>query len=64
MVLEGIFVSLREEFFLELLIAKCGAVLVREVPFLKGSIGDGHREFAILRFQSHYPVAVVPAAWL
>ena len=38
MVLKGNFVSLREEFFLKLLIAKCGPVLVREVPFFKGPV--------------------------
>jgi hypothetical protein len=54
----------RKEFFLKLLIAKGGSILIREVPFLKGPVRDGQREFPVLRFQGHNPVAIVPAAGL
>jgi hypothetical protein len=64
MVLQWNFVGFCEKFFLKLLIAECGAILVREVPFLKGPVRDGQREFPVLRFQGHHPVAVIPAAGL
>jgi hypothetical protein len=38
MVLQRRLSSFREEFFLKLLIAEGGPVLIREVPFLKGSV--------------------------
>jgi hypothetical protein len=64
MVLQWRLSGFREEFSLKLLIADCGAILVRKVPFLKGPVRDGQRKFPVFRFQSHNPVAVVPAAWL
>jgi hypothetical protein len=38
MVLEWNFGGFREEFFLKLLIAECGPILVREMSFLKGPV--------------------------
>jgi hypothetical protein len=38
MVLEWEFGGFREEFFLKLLIAECGPILVREVSLLKGPV--------------------------
>jgi hypothetical protein len=64
MVLEWNSVGFSEKFLLELLIAECRAILVREVPFLKGPVRDGQREFPVFRFQGHHPVAVIPAARL
>jgi hypothetical protein len=37
-----------EELSLELLIAECGPVLVREMSFLERPIGDGQGEFPII----------------
>jgi hypothetical protein len=64
MVLEGNFGGFCEEFFLKLLIAECGPILIREVPFLKSSVRDRQREFPVFRFQGHHPIAVIPAAGL
>ncbi len=64
MVLQRRVSGFREEFSLKLLIADCGPILVREVPFLKGPVRDGQREFPVFRFHGHNPVAVVPAAGL
>ena len=64
MVLEWKFRSFRKEFFLKLLIAECGPILVREVPFLKSPVRDGQCEFPVFRFQGHNPVAVIPSAGL
>ena len=52
MVLERRLSGFREEFSLELLIADCGPILVREVPFLKGPVRDGQREFPVLDFMA------------
>jgi hypothetical protein len=64
MVLQWRLSGFREEFSLKLLIADCGPILVREVPFLKGPVRDGQREFPVFRFHGHNPVAVVPTAGL
>jgi hypothetical protein len=64
MVLQWEFGGFREEFFLKLLIAECGPILVREVPFLKGPVRDGQREFPVFRLQPHNPIGVIPAAGL
>jgi hypothetical protein len=64
MVLERTLNGFREEFSLKLLIAECGPILIREVPFLEGPVRDGQREFPVFRFHGHNSVAVVPAAGL
>jgi hypothetical protein len=64
MVLQWRLSGFRKQFLLKLLIAEGGSILVREVPFLKGPIRDGQREFPVLGSRGHDPVAVVPAAGL
>jgi hypothetical protein len=64
MVLEWKLRGFCEEFFLKLLIAERGPILVGEVPFLKGPVRNGQREFPVFRFHGHNAVAVVPTAGL
>jgi hypothetical protein len=62
--IEGGVGGLGEELTLELQVADGGAVLVKDVPVFKGSVGNGDGEFAGVGFGDDHAIGVVAAASL